>query len=482
MIELAAAVWDVPPAVAVRRLAADGIPIPKDRIDPATINKYVVDHPEYRGRVNALWNKARETLPRTASPTVRGLRERFRLASPMPLSRWDAGPGNMVGAATHLGVEKVFCPKSVYGGRCNSVARTFTGRGWGDLLVVPHHDLPGRVCGFLFVGRQGKTEDFVYRVPNMSNRGAASSTPSEGGLACYWAVEHSCGMFGDHVVACGDPFLALRLQVRHYAAAKIPLPLVAFRDTPGTRTRTAWQSLETKVPVLWGWRLTPSLLFQAITARGKIALTDLDDVSQGRIDHYIRDHEPRDIIRGLIKKALPWKDFLTRWVDGTTDGAVEALLMGLEAYGVDLAPLGELSPRIKALARIQERPREINLGRFVVTEIDGQWWETKEPRRSAGGDRQPKNPVLIMNAALRIDGTCVLKSGQSDKETVQYKGRLIHEGDEIPFAFSYETLSKQGPKYLGDLLARHKPKSKPLFIAPGWRERLMQAAILFSGT
>lgn len=479
MIELAAAVWDVPTAVAVRRLAAEGIPLPADRVDPANINKYVVAHPEYRARVTELWHKAKETLPRTASPTVRALREKFRLSSPMPLSRWDGGPGNMVGAVHRLVVEETFCPKSVSNGRCQTSVRAFKGLGWGDVLTVPHYDLPGRICGFLFVGRTGKSEDFVYRVPNMDYRGGHARTPSEGGLACYWAVANSQGMFGDHVVACGDPFLALRLQVRHYAAAKIPLPLVAYRDGPGTRTAAAWQSLETKVPVLWGWKLTPGLLFQAITARGKIAVTKLDDATQARIDHFVRDNEPRDIIRGLIKKARPWREFLTRWADGATDGEVEALLMGMETYGVDLVPLAELSPRIKALARIRERPREIHVGRRILTEVDGQWWETKEAY--GAGRSRPKTPVLVMNATLRIDGTCVQKSSDSDREVVQYKGRLIHEGDEIPFAFSIDTMNNRGPLFLANLLARTKPKAKPLYIASGWCRRLMQAALLFSG-
>lgn len=478
MIELAAACWDVSPATAVRKLIKSGIPIPPERAEQSVINKYVVEHPQYRNRLNSFLDKAGEYLPKTDSPVLNGLREKFRLASQMSQSRWIAGPGQMMGAYPHLAVEKVFMPNSVIGGRCVSDTRMFKGRKWGDVMVIPHYDLPGRVCGFLFVGRGGNRGDMVFRIPNIQNNGANVPTYAEGGLACHWAIENSHGMFGDHVVACGDPYLAMRLHIRHFSVSKTPLPLIAYHDGGTARTSAAWKSLDHKIPVLWGWRLTPSLLCQAILSDGKIALTELEDTSQFRIDHFVRNAETKLIIQRVVKHAKPWREFLTEWADRVDDGPIEELLCGLEAYGINTNTLSELGPRFAELARMHGRPREVRVGTKTVIEKDGKWWCGHGRRRKHGCDLN--EPSLVMNAMLRIDGSSLKQSGGYGMPCSQYKGRLIHEGTEIPFEMSMRTLKSQTQDVLSDVLIRNKPGSV-LYVAEGWRGKLVEAAILFSG-
>lgn len=475
MIELAAAAWDVSPAVAVRRLAAAGIPIPADRADPAVINKYVVEHPQYRNRMTAFWGKAKDYLAKTASPTLTGLREKFRINGAMSQARWLEGPGNLVGAYPHLAVEAVFAPKSVIGGRCVSDVRLFKGRNWSDVLVVPHHDLPGRICGFLFVGRQGFTADKVFRVPHMRNYGPGAPSYAEGGLSCFWAVHNSHGMFGDHVVACGDPFLAMRLHVRHFASARTALPLVAFHDGPTARTRTAWRALDHKIPVLWGWRVTPALVYQAIQSGGKLSVTHLEDTSQFRVDHFVRNAEPQTIVRRAVKAAKPWREFLKDWSERTGDGAVEELLLGLETYGIDPASLRDVGPRFAELARVKARPVEVKYGQRTVIEREGKWWLRggRSPTKDACTE-----PTLLMNAMLRIDGSSVRVTAGA--EVPQYKGRLIHEGTEIPFEVSIQTLNSHPSAVLERILVRAKPGAT-LYIAPGWRSQLIDTGKVFAG-
>ena len=473
IIELAAAVWEVPVSTAVRRLHNEGVPIPTERVDAATINKYVTSHPEYRARVNGMWHKAAEHLPRASSRTLRALKRKFRLDADIPLARWDAGMGKMVGGIGHLAVEKTFCPKGVIGKRCVSGGRTFKGRGWADVVVVPYHDLPGRICGFMFVGRHGKKEDRVFRVPNMR---AGNHSLTEAGLACWHGAE-KCTFLTDHVVGVGDPFLALRLQVKHHTTARTPLPLVAFHDGQRARTQNAWKALPGKTPVLWGWKLTPSLVYQAIRADGKLVLTHLDEVNPNRIDHFVRDNDPRQLMLRLVKKARPWRDFLAAWADEVADGAVSSLLLGLETYGVRPESLADLSPRIKAMANIPEQPAQVRMGNVMVIEKNGCWFESRVSQLSK---KKTVEPSLVMNATMRIDGQCLMKS-KTDYEVAQYKGRLIKDGQVVPFSYSITSLDHYGPTLMANLWAKHHPTLKPLYIAPGWKGRLVQAALLFSG-
>lgn len=476
MIELAAAVWDVSPGVAVRRLHRLGVPIPTDRVDPAVINKYVAEHPQYRNRMVAFWMKAREYLPKTGSPVLTALRDRFRLSSTMSTSRWLEGPGNLVGAYPHLAIERVFAPNSVIDGRCVSDVRIFKGRKWSDVLVVPHHDLPGRVCGFLFVGRQGGRDDRAFRVPHIRNHGCNPPSYAEGGLACFWAVQNSHGMLAEHVVACGDPFLAMRLHVRHFATARTALPLVAYHDGATARTQGAWAALGHKTPVLWGWRVTPSLVYQAVKSGGKLSVTELEDTGQLRIDHFVRNAEPRTILNRVVKAAKPWKAYLADWSERVQDGAIEELLLGLETYGIDPATLADIGPRFEQLTRVKDRPREVTVGRKTVIEKDGKWWVVGRHKK----DRLGAQPSLLLNAVLRIDGSSLRRTAGRDDGVPQLKGRLIHQGTEIPFEVSVNTLSTHTPTVLESVLIRGKPGAT-LYLAPGWREHLIDVAKLFSG-
>lgn len=476
MIELAAAVWKVSPAVAVRRLVAAGIPIPEDRVDAGTINRYVVAHPQYRNRMTGFWAKAREYLAKTGSPVLTGLRAKFRFDVAMSPGRWLEGPGNMVGAYPHLAIESVFAPKSVIGGRCVSDVRLFKGRGWSDVLVVPHYDLPGRICGFLMVGRNGLQEDRVFRVPCMRNQSQKHPGGyAEGGLACFWAVQNSHGMFGDHVVACGDPFLALRLHARHFASARTALPLVAYYDGRTARTRQAWAALDHKTPILWGWRLTPALVFQAIRAGGKLAVTELSDTSQFTIDHFVRNAEPRTIIQRIVKAAKPWREYLNHWAGRVPDGAVEELLAGLETYGVSPDELAGVGPAFAGTERIRTRPKQAMYGPMLVAERDGKTWLM--PRNKTEADR---GPVLLLNAILRIDGTSLLRTAGDGEPVVQYKGRLIYQGTEIPFEVSMNTFNNHLPRMLQTILTNGR-EGATIYVAPGWREKLVSAAKLLSG-
>ncbi len=478
MIELAAAAWGVSPGVAVRRLAAEGFPIPEGLTDAATIKKYTTTYPRKRARMLDLFVEAAKYLPRAGGQALTHLRTRFRLAADIPAERWLAGPGNMVGAYPYMKVELAFYPKGMDTGRftVSPWRRVFPGRGWGDVLVVPHHDLPGRVCGFTFVGRGGEAADRRFK----ATRPRLAGRPAEGGLTCFWAVDNSHGMLGEHVVACDDTFLALRLHVRHFATARTALPLVAFTDTPDVRTERAWQALGGKTPVFWGWRVTPGLVYQAVRAEGKLVLSDLTEVTPARVDHFVRNNEPRALLKKLVEAARPWRSFLIDWAERVNDGLVAELLLGLEGYGVRLSDLTALGPRFAQVMGMRGRPREVMVGKYVVVEKDGKWWTGE--KASSTGRRGGIPSTLIMNATLRIDGTETRPTGHKTP-SVYYRGRLTYQGTEIPFVTPVRSV---GDKIavrarLQTALAIAKPGAL-LYTASGWGgRRLIEAGTLFAG-
>jgi hypothetical protein len=446
MIELAAAAWKVGPHAAVLRLLAEGVSLPEERSTPEAIATYVRHHPQYRNKLRDFWRRCREYLLQPQSKYLARLRAALRLVSTMSPERWAAGPGNLMGAYPCREVEKVFH------GRVNVAAdRTFPNiREWSEVLVFKYEDVPDRPSGFYMIGRQGTSADVVFRIPHRLHPNGQRPRPyEEAGLHGLWAVEESHGEFGKYVVAVNSPLLSMRLQLRRFHGAGRPLPLVAFYDGPRALTHVAWDCLDRYTPVLWGWRLTASLLFQAVVSDGHLSLAPVQDMRTRTIDHYVRHDDPADIVRRAIRHSKPWRDALRQWCEDASGGDIADLAADLEHYPVNRDQLTGLHERLDDAMNVRRAPRKVRFGRATIIETDGKWWvESKAGRR------------LLMNAVLRIDGTTVKdvcnQRGQVYlKDVVCYKGRLIYKGTEIPFEVPISRFEDRGARaVLSDILAK----------------------------
>jgi len=463
MVELVATAWNVTVPVAIRRLVKRGFPLKASEITATKVARYIKGHPAKREKVRELWRKSQDFYITQPDPLLTIYREKFRLASQMSRERWKDGPGNMLGAYTQVGIERTFSPSSVIGNRAVSSSRIFTGGKWSTVLVTPHHDLPGRICGFLFVGRHATEKDrrFKATIPSTRNGG------KEGGLGCYWAVEHSYGMFDRKLVVVSDVMFALRLHIRHFATSRNALPLVSYLDELGYLTENAWASIENRTPVLWGWRLTPSLAYQAITSNGELSITPLADMSQSRIDHFVRNAEPRTIIQRVIKRAMPWKEYLRRWANQTQeDGVIEDLILSLRAYGVSTDTLQSVGGRFARLAAEEKAPvPSITMSDCTLSELDNKTW----------GAKARQEPHMVLNALLRIDSTFMKKLRGVDDKVPYYRCRLIYEGTTIPFETSIRDFAESFSEALEMVLVAKRPGAK-LVVEPAWHRQIINFA------
>jgi hypothetical protein len=216
--------------------------------------------------------------------------------------------------------------------------------------------------------------------------------------------------------------------------------------------------------------MTPSLLHQAIVSDGYLSLTKLKEISQSKIDHYVRDNEARDILRIAVKKAKPWKEYLEEWANEALDGTIEELALGLESYGYSREDVGKMNERFASVCSIRPQPKRIRFKQIYLIEKNGCWWT------QGGESRSVYNPgQLIMNATLRIDCTELV-----DDEVVHYVGRLGYEGEDIPFSIPMDELRTRTLQSLQLVLAKARPGAR-LHIAEGWKSRLVTAAMSFSG-
>ena len=255
-------------------------------------------------------------MARSNSYEICQLRKKLRILSQLHGQSWRNGPGRLVGALPYLEAEACFSPGAIANSLRHSAvpfngsgSRIFQGGGWGEVLAIAHFDLPGRVCGFLFVGRDGRTSDRVFK----STYRLTSTQRPEGGLAGLETVERSNGEFGHDVLAVADPLLAVRLQVRHAISHTRPLPMVAWCDQPQALTKYAWRTLSDKKVVVWAWRLTAAVVYQAMRANSHLCLLGPEDLRRDSVDHYIRLLSPDQLFRRVVRNARPWREAVRVW-------------------------------------------------------------------------------------------------------------------------------------------------------------------------
>ncbi len=169
-------------------------------------------------------------------------------------SSWLTQGGRFVGVAKCTDIQNLFHPGSyAVQPRSNRDGKTsprrgggpgrsrlFSGEDWDDALVIPFQDLPGRICGFLMIGRKGDPQagDIFFKAANLQ----PSSVPlREAGLGMLDALEDGAvEPFGDTLFVFGDPIVGLHLQGRTFKMHCQPLPIVLSFYGPGAQTRAAW--------------------------------------------------------------------------------------------------------------------------------------------------------------------------------------------------------------------------------------------------
>jgi hypothetical protein len=413
-------------------------------------------------------NEAAQYFCDTSSDSLSKLKTQLRLSSRLSRQEWLTCFDRILGAYSAKELDLVFLPNSAFKGM-NSGVRAFRGGKWKDVIVVPHYDLPGRICGFMAIGREAKPDDVVFRRVVTSVK-RLSLHSREGGLGCYTVLENVRGNFGDKIVAVGDTFLALRLHTRHFAVNPNPLPLVSFVDCPNGITDSAWRSIPHKTPVIWDWKLTPSVVYQAIVSNGHIAITQLKNLDQDAIDHYVRSSDPIDIIRRVLRLGKPWREFLETWSEEASDKEIENIVLSLKSYKIDTLTLSSVRGRFRHFVNRNITGRTIKVGPTTYSEMNGYLWRVDVNARK-------QTDVLLLNAIFRISGAEVFNEG--GREVLRFNCKLVHEGTTINFQMSDAELKNNLYTRLQIELAKVKPGGS-LFMLESSKRDVVNAAKLFA--
>ncbi len=303
-------------------------------------------------------------------------------------------------------------------------------------MVIPFQDLPGRLCGFLFGGRQFRPEDFIY-ASVLAN--VEPGCESEAGVALHPGAVAASKNYDDAVVAVDDPLAWLSLQHKQFEQSRTPLPLALWRRQDSQQkvtheTQHGWGRFFQQRMVFWNRQFSPASLAQAIRCHAELHLGDLDKLPSGGL-------------RTVIGRALPWSQVFEKFVNEHNDTAVRELLLQTRRHGVDASVTYRVCApavrdRVEQVLDELNSVRSVNFRQYEIQERDDCWYIINDK----GHGQQ-----LLCDAVLRLDQLVMSESTEP-----MYRGRVIYRNETLPFCERQSVLDEKPAQWIWHFLARTK--------------------------
>lgn len=476
LIKLSSIVWGLGIPETIRKIRNIGFELPPiDNLDLSGHRDWYLDYQV----VNQAREQAEKFLaeayarPLNSSTTISRLIRELRLATK------NAGTP-LFGWATKTQAERLSYELSPNGG-LREDSRTerlvlFRGGLWGDVLVIPTYTMPEKICGFLFIGRDGDpTKDYVYRsiFPNDYDR------VTESGITWYPHVLKQTGKRNGPWVHTDNLYIALRLQGKnaHHEGPTLPLSAwIEYKPLTGRRTfetRYTWDNLSGSPKVFWMTDFSVTALANAIRNDAMISTVGPKNRDQVGWEQYLAG-VPRLVVDNVIATAVPWYEYFAKLVGGMTRKELESLILKLEDLDVPSHTFlhrcpDDLKKKIMKLEKHQPRLRQISFKGLNTWEQTSGWY----CRRSDRVKDDAPGVSLISNVILTIDE--VLHADNS--RTPWLYGRVIYNGKAIEFHEPVRVLEEKCYTWLRNFTLKNF--SIMPVIARSHRPFLMQIAMLF---
>ena len=263
--------------------------VPRDEFTPAHIQTYVDTYPNFRRKVSDVWDRlSRGTLENVSPDLIRHAQNKHLWHG------WLSGPHKrmtrFLGGGERRMIDELFI--------ANFGKRVLPRKGFGIALAVPYQDVPGRICGIRFMGRD---EDMDAPLSPHKN------DTVEGGLAMLDALDG----VEKTVYAVSRLDFALQFHRLHFSSHQAPLKMIAYTE----ETDRAWEAVHAERVIFWSdevdWRL-----FRQVKRfdNGWISLYPKLREAKRDIYVYTREQTPEVILNTLETSALPWPRFVAEWL------------------------------------------------------------------------------------------------------------------------------------------------------------------------
>lgn len=431
VIEFAAAVWEVKVAEVVDRLCREKL-LPADLGDDQ-VELYLDQVVGLRERLREFERNSVRHLTRDNDGGLYSLLRKFRVERLVGEARWLDHGSSLVWGASRREVEDMLHPMSYEGrqrknhngkeskrrGSGAGRSRIFKGSGWGDVLVVPHYDLPGRVCGLTIIGRNGDAEngDVLFRPLQIGGNRRATRECGVSSLTNLIGKPHKD--FGDTVFVIADPFVALDLQLWHYEGYDTPLPIVGSVLDERFMPRHVFDQLPTRQLIFWAPKRDCRLFRQAKACNGHVSRLP---VTSRQLRRQPGLATAKAWLYQIAKRADPWQDVLLDDLDQLDDFDAQNLLSGLDLTTAELDCItadfdSDTVSRAERLNMDAVRQQRVTINNQTIIEASGKW------SLEESGEE-------ICNGVVRIEETV-----QTRAERSYYSGWAQIGGSEVRNSF-----------------------------------------------
>ena len=469
MLELASGIWKLDVQETLLRLERHGLELPRNAVTSNDVSRYKKNYVEPQLRAHKLKDDSSRILAQGLD--VNFIQNKLSLNSNLTGAVWRERMGRFFGAADRVRADQTYRPfvttkADVRVGR----GRLFKGTGWGNVLVVPFQDMPGRVCGFLFVGRNAEPEDIIYR-PVMCDWVGDKKLEKqiESGL-CMYEVLHSeiahAHTFKNNIFVTANPFDALKIQNKHMRESSKPLPIVGsyhgiFTTTSGAQrfnltTQNAWESFPDKNFIFWGRRPAASIFNMASRANGRVCIVS------GRKDVFWRPGE--QWLQHLQEKAKPWMIALEQTILQIKDIDLRDFITQLripEPLYHEFVRTCTNEARERIAAGSGSNPnKKVFVNNKAISQNENGWWDDKTKSQ-------------ISDAVLRIDHILYRELDN----TTFYKGVIHFKGEDLPFCAEADEIERNTFKWMRQKLIAEK---KEIMASAGtWSKHVLDIAMQF---
>ena len=460
MITLASEAWKLGIPLTLRKLAATD-DIATALADPRAIEHYVEFFAKPLKRIGDYWVKCQQSHTVAETSAMRMLQRHFHVMSTS--EDWTERTGRFIGSSTKADTDSFLEPKRFARWDTYKHKRTggfssqnFRGPKWKDLLVVPYWDLPGRICGYVYIGREGKLEtDFLYKGLIRESR--------EAGLAMLPALlDGAHPTFGMTKFIMTDLDIAIRFHARHGRDHVRALPLGASWDDGSYVTNEIWRCFHPQNLVFWGVDKL-RVIDQARRANGSVSQLT---TTRTEIETNLRNYTPVEWLERIRFSAVPWAAALEAYISKMDDPAIDEVLLKLSLRDRELAKfIAGCSPEMQEkLKFVTENKRYANRVQF-----EGRWIF-----ENADGWHLAKSEECISNAVVRIEQVLTTLDGKS-----YYRGNVRFNGESYPFTEKCSTLDRGMLTWAQSYLRDHCRAGVSEFY-PSWNRKSIHLAIKFS--
>lgn len=342
---------------------------------------------QYRARIKKFWETAKRAPAQSSTMGTSGrlLLRRYSLQDLIYRETWNSRGGQLFGVAERQEIENLFAPKSFEiqervnrqgqtsrrrgGGPGNR--RVFSGGDWDEVLVIAHSDLPGRVVGFTFIGRDFDQPEVTFKRVNL---GCCVSRPRESGFGFLEAVNgipHSA--LGRHVFVFLDVEIASLLHARHFREGIRPLPILLAKSTRDVRPLSLPPDLEDCKLIFCGPQMETLPLAKAYN--GWVSMYSVPELE---IQENLKHRSSLMFLSLFQRRAIPWTEALRRQLSTAPKAHVEVLLHSLQLSPHESEVLqrglgGVEGERFAEVTPHRLRGKQIPVGPFTVEETKEGW-------------------------------------------------------------------------------------------------------------